>query len=761
MNSRAAQKSTLHFAPFPIIHDVSNWKNIRRTEKSAMNRHLQGMNDMTRRKCHARAAAVAAVLATAWLRPAGAQTAVASQADAGSPGSTSLTEIVVTATRRAEAIKDVPISVSSISGAELEERGADNIADFIQEVPGVVLVNRGAGQNDITIRGINANATQISSYQATTVGYYLNDMPLSENPEGAGDVPLFDLQRVEVLRGPQGTLFGEGAPGGVIRYITNQPDLHNFAGAVAAQRFSYKGGADSYNGNLMLNAPLVDGKLAVRLVVDYRKDGGFFNDLVGPTLSTVIKDANSSNTADVRLLLKWQATEDFDANLSYLHQKQIVAESNQGVSPDGTKMAGLENSSWVEWNLYNLTLNWHLPAATLTSSSNYLDQTDFVFYAAPAGPPEVQTQTQNESIHNFVQEFRAVSEAKGPFRWVLGAFYKDRGRNTGLPLNLVDTSGATPVLPFFTIDDIRKDKEYATYGEAEYDVSKRFTVVVGGRWTHQQSDYVTAQEDLASFIFGFPTYTDIGSTSYNIFTPKGSVIFRLTDDWNIYATVSKGFRGPGVKNFYTGGNSTFGAETVLTDEVGIKGSAFDKRLFLAASVYYNDWTNMQIPLSFDAPWMQEITNAGKARTEGVEVETRFAVDEHWQIGGSAAFSESKILDYVVDPALQGNEIGGNPKWTGSMYADARYGLGRGFQFHGRADYTYIGARYNDIFNTAPELESYGLINARLGVEKDSWEVYLFGRNLANKFATYTGSIADGGYSVLAPRTLGVGASTHF
>ena len=221
---------------------------------------------MTHCKFCAVAAVAAATLSVAWVRPAVAQTATPSQT--GADSGTALSEIVVTATRREETIKEIPFSVTSITGADLEERGAANLADFIQEVPGVLLVNRGAGQNNITIRGLNANATEISSYQSTTVGYYLNDMPLSENPQGAGDVPLFDLQRVEVLRGPQGTLFGEGAPGGVVRYITNQPDLQKFEGAVAAQGFNYKGGDDSYNVHLMLSAPVIDGKLAVRLVVD-------------------------------------------------------------------------------------------------------------------------------------------------------------------------------------------------------------------------------------------------------------------------------------------------------------------------------------------------------------------------------------------------------------------------------------------------------------------------------------------------------------
>jgi iron complex outermembrane receptor protein len=672
-----------------------------------------------------------------------------------------LAEIVVTATRREELIKDIPFSVTAFTGAELEDRAALNISDFIQQVPGVMLVNRGAGANEITIRGLNANATQISSYQTTTVGYYLNDMPLSENPQAAGDVPLFDLQRVEVLRGPQGTLFGEGAPGGVIRFITNQPNLEKFEGAVAGQAFDYAGGAGSYNGNLMLNAPLIDGKLAVRLVADYRNDGGFFDDYLGPTLSTVKKNANSSNTADVRLMVKWQATDQIDATFSLVHQKQNVAESNQDVMPNGQKQVGLENSDWVEWTIFNLTLNWKLPGVDLLSSSNLLRQTDFVFFAVPAPAPTVQTQAQNEEIHNFIQEFRAVSDSTDPFRWVLGAFYKDRHRDTSLPLNLIDLSGATPELPFFTIDDLRNDKEYAIYGEGTYDFTKQWSLVVGGRYTHQTISYTTDQVDLAEFIFGFPSFVDIGSTSYSIFTPKGSLVFHPTEDWTLYATVAKGFRGPGVKNFYTGGASTYGAETVLTDEVGAKTTLFNKRLYIDLAVYYNDWTNMQIPLTFGAPWQSEITNAGKARTEGVELETRFAVDDHWTLGMSGAFAESRVLQYEVDPAAVGNQIGRDPKWTGSTFVDTIYPLFGLWKVTGHADYTYIGARYDDIFNTPPQLSSYGIYNAKLGVARESLEVYVFGRNLADKFATYTGSVANGGYSILSPRALGVGAVYRF
>jgi outer membrane receptor protein involved in Fe transport len=384
-----------------------------------------------------------------------------------------------------------------------------------------------------------------------------------------------------------------------------------------------------------------------------------------------------------------------------------------------------------------------------------------VFFALPAPAPFAQTQTQNESIHNFIQEFRAVSSAPGPFRWVAGAFYKDRGRNTGLPLELVDMSGATPVLPFFTIDDIRNDKEYAAYGEATYDFTKQFSAVVGGRYTHQEVSYVTDQVDQAEFIFGFPSHDDIGSTSYSIFTPKGSLLYRPTEDWTVYGTIAEGFRGPGVKNFYTGGASTYGAETVVSDEVGVKATLLDKRLFFDLAVYYNDWKNMQIPLTFGAPWQSEITNAGKARTEGVELEARYSVNQHWQVGLSGAYAESRVLQYAVDPAAVGNQIGRDPKWTGAVYVDAHYPISTGWEAAGHADYTYIGKRFDDIFNSQPPLESYGIYNARLGVDRDRLEVYVFGRNLANKFATYTGSVINGGYSILSPRAVGVGATFHF
>jgi iron complex outermembrane receptor protein len=715
---------------------------------------------MVYKQSHVLAAAIAAALFALASAAAEAQTAASQPAGSDESGRASLGEIVVTATRREESIKDIPISVTAISGVELESRSIQNLADFVEEVPGVMIVNRGAGANEITIRGLNANATFVSSYQATTVGYYLNDMPLSENPQGAGDVPFFDLQRVEVLRGPQGTLFGEGAPGGVIRYLVNQPNLNKFEGAVNAQGFHYTGGDSSYSGNMMLNAPIVDGKLAARLVASYRNDGGFVDVQVGPNLATTLKNDNSSTTTDVRLLLKWQATEHLDANVSVITQKQNAKESDQAVLATGIKQSGLENYDWVKYYLANITLNWHLPSATVTSSSNYINSSAFVFYASPAGPNAAATQAQPESIRNYIQEFRAVSEAKGPYRWVLGAFYKSRRRDTSLPLNIVDVTGATPPFELFTIDDVRSDKEYAGYGELEYDVSKRVTLVAGGRWTHQESDFTTAQVDLASFIFGFPTYTDVGSTNYSIFTPKVSALFHLTDDTTVYGTIAKGFRGPGVKNFYTGGASAYGAETVLSYELGAKASLFNKRAFVAAAVYYNDWTNMQVPINLGAPWQSEITNAGKARTEGVELEARFAATQQLDIGGSAAFAESKLLQYVALPGIAGNQIGRDPKWTGSLFLDAHFPVGNGFRFRGRADYLYIGARYDDLFNTEPELSTYRIVNARLGVEKDRWEVYMFGRNLANQFATYTGT-AQYGYSILAPRAVGLGATTHF
>lgn len=691
-----------------------------------------------------------------------AATAGNSQAEEAAPADDQLAEVVVTATRREALIQDVPVSITAVSGDELKSRVALNLTDFMQSVPGVQLVNRGPNATEITIRGIASSGTLVPSYQKTTVGYYLNDMPLSENPQAAADIALFDLQRVEILRGPQGTLFGEGAPGGVVRTLVNMPNLDKFEAGASGQTFSYSGGDDSYNVNALVNLPVAPGKFALRLVGGYREDGGFIDDLVGPTLTEVVKDANSSHTSNVRILGKWQASEHLDASFSFIRSRTVRDESNSGVRINGVKRAGLMNEGSGEYNVSNITLNYQLPSATLTSSTNYLDIDSVVFFALPAGGGFVQTQLDHTTVKSWVQELRLVSNGTGPFRWVTGAFYKHQKRETGLPLDVYDSSTEPPTLvfPLFTIFNRRQFDQYAVYGEVEYDFSDRMTLVAGARETREKLDYTTEQHDLAGFFFPDPDTIDSGRETYNAFSPKVSLLFKLDEDRTLYATVAKGFRGPGVKNFYTGGSSTFGAETVLSYEAGFKAFMLDKRIFFTAAAYYNDWRDIQVPLNFGAPWMSEITNAGKAKTRGIEFELRAKIGSAWQLGGTAAFADSELQRYAVSPDLEGNDLGNAPKFSGSFFVDGHWALSNQLGLGARADYTYTGSRYDDIFNSAPKLESYGNLNARIGVDAQNWGVYLFGHNLTDKFAVYTGNTGSG-FSVLAPRAVGVGFDVRF
>lgn len=705
--------------------------------------------------------AMLSVLSAAWAGSAGAEsaTATSSVTPDDEAGPVRLEAVVVTATRREQQLTAIPASVSAISGEDLASRASVALKDFIMTVPGVTLVNRGPNGGEITIRGLAASATFVSSIQKTTVGYYVNDVPLSDNPQAAVEVALFDMKAVEISRGPQGTLFGEGAPGGIVRYLTNTPDLDRFEGAVAGQGYSYTGGGDSYILNGMVNLPVSEGKFALRLVGSYRDDGGYVDSLVGPTLTEVDENSNASTNASFRAAARWQATEKLQADFLVMHSDGDSGDGGGSVRPGYIKRSGLPSFSSLEYFLYNLTLTYDAGPAVLTSSTNYVDSTGHVFFALPVGGGNVQTQDEHSTIHNFVQEFRAVSRSEGALRWVAGAFYKDQGRRVGLPLNAVNLNPPESTFELFTIFNERNYRQYAIYGELEYDLSPRFTVVAGARQTWEKLDYLTDQVDLAGFFF--PTIVDTGETSYDAFSPKLSLMFRADEDHTLYATVAKGFRGPGVKNFYTGGSSTFGAETVLTYEVGGKAYFLDKRLFLAAAAYYNDWTDMQIPLNFGPPWASEITNAGKAVTKGAELEANFAASENWRVGGTLSYIRTELKEYAVAPSAEGNELGHVPDLTFSVYVDGRFPFGGDKAVRVRADYMHAADAYEDIFNgPTPDLEAYQLLNARIGLEGPTWDVYLFGRNLTDDFITYAGR-ASQGFSVYGPRSVGIGAGMRF
>lgn len=672
----------------------------------------------------------------------------------------SIEEVLVTATRREKEVVDIPISVSAMSGRELEARSAVGLRDFIQSVPGVALESNSASGNQVTIRGIAASATGVSALQKTTVGYYVNDVPVSDNPQATGEVALFDMRSVEISRGPQGTLFGEGAPGGVIRYLTNKPNLEGFEARVAGQYFEQKDGGSGHMLNGMLNLANSEGTFAARLVASRRDDDGWVDALIGPTLSELVEDANASENTTTRVSLLWQISNKLTVEAMWMSGDTEQEDGSSRVQEETlTRPSPIPNFSESDYDLYNLTFTWDLPWAAFTSSSNFLDQSGFIFFTFPS-VPNVQAQEDTSSIENFVQEFRLVSTGDGPLRWVAGAFYKDQEREVSLPLNIIDISqDPWSVNTFFFINNVREYQQWAGFGEVEWDATDRFTLTLGARYTNEELDYVTDQEDFVGFFF--PTFRDVGEDSYSDFTPKLSAMFEIREDSNIYATIVKGFRGPGVKNFYTGGESTFDAESVWSYEIGFKSYANDRAWYFAAAAYYNDWTDLQIPTQlFAAPWNVEITN-GEAESRGFEFEANAILNDNWRVGGTYSYVDTELLEYSTNPNFEGNQLLRIPEHTWSLFADARYPIGGGRNAYFRADYVNVGESFSEISNApGSELDGYGLLNVRLGVNDADWEVFLFSRNLTDEFIAYSGNQSTG-YTAYGPRMIGIGGSFEF
>ena len=674
--------------------------------------------------------------------------------------STNVAEVIVTATRRKEEILNVPASLSAITNQELQARVATTLSDFIQSVPGVTFRSPSAGYNEITIRGINASETFVSSRQRSTTGYYLNDMPLSDNPQRGPDVALYDLQRVEVLRGPQGTLFGEGAPGGLVRFLTNMPDLNNYQASGQGEFYNYDHGGNSYLVNGMVNLPLIDDKLALRLVGGYRDEGGFTTVFVGPTFSTPVNNANTSKTFNFRGELRYKPNDHMTVDLTGIVSNQNYIEGNDGLDTHYTRIAGMLNTGKSNYKIFSGVITYDFPGVTVTSSTNYSLLDEFTFYAAPNSlvPPTDQTQVETDHTKTFVEEVRAVSTGTGPFRWVAGAYFTDRSLNVFLPLDTVNlyTDASTPG---FTIRDTRDYDQYALYGEASYDIVPQLTLTVGGRQTWENQPYELLQHDFTGGTF-FPDADLHDKLTYQIFTPKASIQYKFSKALVAYASISEGFRGPGILNFVNQGPSTYGAETVWTYEVGTKASLLDGKLYMTAAGFYNDWRNMQIPIQFGPPWASEVTNAGRARTSGGEFELRATPSHYLSFGGTLTIMDSVLERYAVVPSIQGNKLGRIPPVVGSAFVDGNFPITDAISVRARLDFLHTDSSFDNIFNSAPTLQAYNTLDGRIGLQAKTWEVYVFGRNLTNAFAYYSGNPSSG-FTALAPRVIGVGATMHY
>ncbi|HEX4267180.1 MAG TPA: TonB-dependent receptor [Steroidobacteraceae bacterium] len=686
------------------------------------------------------------------------------------PGATDgpvLDEIVVTAQRRQQRLIDVPIAVTVVTGSDLAARGVTSLQDMQYAVPGLTIAETGPGQERIQLDGIGSKG---GSTGAPTVGEYLDEMPITAPDGGQGlDLRLIDMQRVEVLHGPQATLYGEGSMGGTVHYITQAPDLARFDGEVAGNWGSIADGADSYRGDAVLNAPLVPNVLGVRLVAGYERDGGWID-----SLATGRKDINGADFRTFRGTILYRPLNNLSVSLMVLHQQQTQDYQNFGM-PDRRTATAFPTFNEETYNLGNLVITYDLGWATLTNSTGFLHRepdvaTDFTAYFLPflplLGLPPSVTSTigsigyPNVSKHNALsEELRLGSNSAGRFNYLVGAYFRDY-RADGVD----DTVTAPGTLPFPLLDEIfaSSSKSWAAYVQLRYELTQNLEAQLGVR--HYQDHEVFTQTGLG--VFDVPG-TNTGDGTFTSNNPQLNLSYKLGPGGLVYLNAAKGFRSG---QFNLGAPPpappSVGPETLWTYQLGEKQEWLGRRLDTDFSVYYNQWKDIQALGVADGSPLSYFTNSGRASGPGVNFNVLARPIPQFTLSATVGFADMK---YDVNSAETnaGDPLDMVSRWTYSVAADERHPLSAGSTLTVHVDFGHASG-YELIIRDYPgpqqvfPTDRRNVLNARLGLDFGTYEVALFGHNLTNDNGTLYPAIGSFPEPVLpTPRTLGVEVKVDF
>jgi iron complex outermembrane recepter protein len=698
----------------------------------------------------------------------------------------SLEEVVVTATKRSSSLQDVPMAMQAFTAATLESMGADEVDGYYRMIPNFAVVDRGAGAKLYSIRGIS---TGLVTQGAATVGVYIDEMPVT----AAGfqpDPKLFDIERIEVLRGPQGTLYGEGSIGGTVRMITPRPDSTAFASKVDVSMQSTEKGDDGYKLNGMLNVPLIENVLALRVSGLYHDLGGYIDRIPQPSGVTLDvgallglppgvipvlgtgplpgkNDINGETTSAGRASLAWNATDKLSFEASFLTQSMRTDNRNTeagGVGELKTNFV-LDEAIEDDFDLGNLTVSYDFGWSRLFSSTSLYrrtrdaisDTNDLGEAVFPGAKLPGSGMFTTELQDMFSQEVRLTSAGDGPLSWIAGLFYVDKDNGfeqiivdeydvfvgfmqiLGLPVTnarqLLDQTGR------------QEEQQQALFGELTYAFTDKLSATLGLRYFDIDQRDTLVNNDIN--ILGLGLTDGVSETGESDTVMKLNVNYSPTDNALLWVTASQGFRIGGTNT--TPGipreNLTYGSDTLWNYEVGARTSWYDNRLVLNSALYYIDWSDIQLALPLGTAF--GTINAGTARIVGAELELQARPAAGFDLTFTAGYNDGELTEDTPgapagpNPGFKGDRLPGVPRLN--LSASAQYVfplLAGGIDGVGRVDYAYTGdstTTFNEL-STANGIashfnpDSYGLLNLRLGVQNDRWAAALFIDNATDERA---------------------------
>ena len=718
---------------------------------------------------------------------------IAQAQETASAAATDDSEILVTATKRGSlSIKDVPVAIQALSADDLTARGAMDFAGFYHLIPGLSVSDQGPGDKRYIIRGINATGSG-------TIGLYLDEVIVTgeNNQDGGGqqpDLKLFDLERVEILKGPQGTTFGSSSMAGTIRYITHKPDLDDFGATINTSLKATKGASLGIQTDGAVNIPVIKDRLAVRIA-------GSYTDLPGYIDNRFENGINGEKSKAGRISARLKITDDLTLDSMFMVQK--THQDGKGffnnsdyfgnpISQNGYDQADLARSPWDDkTHIYNATLEYKKDFGTFTATgSRFKRDTQFdrdaslaaqAFFGLPADGAGRSglDQTKSRRVDSF--EGRFASAWDSPFQILAGAFAQNEKRQFRSYWPTVNEQGYETDASTLLLDRTvaTRIRERAVFGELSYAFSDALKFTAGARGF----DIKLRETPTAIVSAGGGVGAGLGDTQRS--HDKGvigrfNLAYKVSSDVSTYLQVAQGYRSGGTNDQTAAAIANvvipagFGSDSLWNYEAGVKANLMDRKVFLTAAAYYIDWSKIQVraqatdgTLSF--PYT---ANGGKADVKGAEVTLEVRPFDGLRLNATGNYSLAALTRDNPNPStgLDGDRVPYVPKWTGSGGFDYEYpiaGLGATGTLGGDVSYTDKRAtQYNSGIDNYHVLKSYVLVSLRAGVKRDGWTANVIADNLFNNKAVIDyNEIVPGlypdGYYINRPRTITFAVSKAF
>lgn len=690
--------------------------------------------------------------------PAGAQSMAGSSA-APDAQATASNEIVVTAQRREERLVDVPLAVRAVTADEIARRNVTSLSDMQSAVPSLRVVELGVGTQRTQMRGVS------QFLGLPTVGNYVDEFSINNfAASGTPDVRLIDMQRVEVLRGPQPVLYGESSMGGTIRYVTAKPDLDAFGGHAEGEVSTIDNGATGYRVLGVLNLPLVSDKVGLRLAAAREKVGGWID---APTAAGGGKNVNGADYTTLRGKLLIEPDERLSLSVMAMHQEGDQRFKNFS-DEDYVTDAAVPSPLKQKYSFGNFVAQYHAQGATILLSTGLMrlngrtvDDSAAYYNKFVFGEPVLTTALGDSRarLDKFSQELRITSDIEGPVSYLFGAIYTNGRTRSAI------SGRTTPAIPGFEydIDQRERSSSWAFYGSVGLDLGDRLHLDAGGRYflDNRSSRSVTTLLDLLGPDMPLVVPSD-QSRQFHSFNPRVALTFKTGAEGTIYVSAAKGFRSGG---FNLLGQPAYDPERLWTYEAGLKQAFLGGRLYLELAGYYNRYNNVQSVSPLTGSTITATTNSGRASGPGVDATVSARPLRDLSLSGNLGFSRIRFDTSTTD-RFKGEPLDLVPDWTYNIAVDYTPRLSERVRLIGHADYGFSDkARitlHTPVLDQIAYTEARAQLNARIGVSFGGVEAYVFGTNLTNTSRIV--NPAFGGYFepiYTRPRTIGAGLKADF